>query len=232
MEANEERYQRLMSANITITKEEAQTIAQKAIDDLGIQDMYLITAERALLNPYYGLPADGTDKGGFVFEYVRQSGGIAGFIRRSWSGSSNENPPEYRPPFEQENITILVTDDGIESFSWRGCAEVIETVSENAELLPFEDVIERVKERIFIERAYEAGFDTTQTITINVDTAELRVGYIDVKDELNQALLVPVWMFQTTGALTAKDGRTFSGMMDEIYIFNAIDGGYIHESFG
>ncbi len=67
---------------------------------------------------------------------------------------------------------------------------------------------------------------------IDVDAVELRVGYIDVKDKLNQALLVPVWMFQTTGAVTANDGRTFSGMMDEIYIFNAIDGGYIHESFG
>ena len=232
MKSNEERYQKLMSANISITKDEAQAVAQKAIDELNIQDMYLITAERALLDPYHGLPSDGSDKGGYVFEYVRQSGGIAGFIRRSWSGNPSENPPEYRPPFEQESVTVVVTDDGIESFLWIGCAQVIETASENVELLPFEDVIERLEERIFIERAYEAGFDTTQTITINVDTAELRVGYIDVKDELNQALLVPVWMFQTTGALTANDGRTFTGMMDEIYIFNAIDGGYIHESFG
>ena len=232
MKSNEERYQKLMSANISITKDEAQAVAQKAIDELNIQDMYLITAQRALLDPYHGLPSDGSDKGGYVFEYVRQSGGIAGFIRRSWSGNPSENPPEYRPPFEQESVTVVVTDDGIESFLWIGCAQVIETASENVELLPFEDVIERLEERIFIERAYEAGFDTTQTITINVDTAELRVGYIDVKDELNQALLVPVWMFQTTGALTANDGRTFTGMMDEIYIFNAIDGGYIHESFG
>ena len=232
MKSNEERYQKLMSAEISITKDEAQAIAQKAIDELGIQNMYLITAERALMNPYHGLPSDGSDKGGYVFEYVRQSGGIAGFIRRSWSGNPSENPPEYRPPFEQESVTVVVTDDGIESFLWRGCAQPIETVSENVEMLPFEDVIERLKERIFIERAYEAGFDTTQTITINVDTAELRVGYIDVKDELSQALLVPVWMFQTTGALTVNDGRTFSSMMDEIYIFNAIDGGYIHESFG
>ena len=232
MKSNEERYQKLMSANISITKDEAQAVAQKAIDELNIQDMYLITAERALLDPYHGLPSDGSDKGGYVFEYVRQSGGIAGFIRRSWSGNPSENPPEYRPPFEQESVTVVVTDDGIESFLWIGCAQVIETASENVELLPFEDVIERLEECIFIERAYEAGFDTTQTITINVDTAELRVGYIDVKDELNQALLVPVWMFQTTGALTANDGRTFTGMMDEIYIFNAIDGGYIHESFG
>lgn len=232
MKSNEERYQKLMSANISIIKDEAQAVAQKAIDELNIQDMYLITAERALLDPYHGLPSDGSDKGGYVFEYVRQSGGIAGFIRRSWSGNPSENPPEYRPPFEQESVTVVVTDDGIESFLWIGCAQVIETASENVELLPFEDVIERLEERIFIERAYEAGFDTTQTITINVDTAELRVGYIDVKDELNQALLVPVWMFQTTGALTANDGRTFTDMMDEIYIFNAIDGGYIHESFG
>lgn len=231
MKSNEKRYQKLMSADISITKDEAQAVAQKAIDDLGIMDMQLITGERALLNPYHGLPSDGSDKGGYVFEYVRQSGGIAGFIRRSWSGNPDAEPPEYRPPFEQESVTVVVTDDGIESFYWNGCAQVIETASENVELLPFEDVIERLKDRIFIERAYEAGFDTTQSITINVDTAELRVGYIDVKDELNQALLVPVWMFQTTGALTVKDGRTFSGMMDEIYIFNAIDGGYIHESF-
>ena len=232
MKSNEERYQKLMSAEINITKDEAQSVAQKAIDDLGIIDMQLIIGERALLDPYHGLPSDGSDKGGYVFEYVRQSGGIAGFIRRSWSGNPSENPPEYRPPFEQESVTVVVTDDGIESFYWNGCAQPIETASENVELLAFEDVIELLKERIFIERAYEAGFDTTQTITINVDTAELRVGYINVKGELNQALLVPVWMFQTTGALTAKDGRTFTGMMDEIYIFNAIDGGYIHESFG
>lgn len=223
MKTNQECYDKLMAAPVSMSVDDARTVAQKAIDDLKIQDMQLLTEERAIL--------EDSGQGGYVFEYVRQSGGIAGFRQIHGGFTTQKVEPEYRPPFEQEIITVLVTDDGIQSFLWRGCAKPVETVTENAKLLPLEAVTERLKKQIFIERAYEAGLDTTQTITINVNTAELRTAYINVKDKLNEVLLVPAWVFQATSQLTAKDGRVFTSSADT-YVFNAIDGGYMTDVYG
>ena len=223
MKANQERYDELMSAPVSITMEDAQAIAQKAVDTLQIKDMQMLTSGRAILEE--------SGKGGYVFEYIRQSGGIAGFQNTNGGLTSQKIEPEYKPPLEQEIVTVLVTDDGIQSFQWRGCAKVAETMTENAKLLPLEDVIERLKKQIFIERAYDAGFDTTQNITVSVNKAELRTAYINVKDHLSEVLLVPSWVFEATSKLTAKDGRVFTSNADT-YVFNAIDGGYMTDVFG
>ena len=228
-QAAEEIYERLKLVKIEITLEDAQAQAQQVLHDFGIEGMYLLSAQRALLEPYSELTPGVTDEGGYAFEYVRQSGGIPGYGRRSYGYFNGEEPPEYSPPFEQENVRILVTQEGIMAFSWEGSARVVETVTENTELLKFEEVIERFKDRVFYESAFGIKNDySMQGAMIDVDAVELRVGYINVKDNVRQAMLVPVWVFKTTTSYIRSDGKT-RGRNHDSYIFNAIDGGYIKE---
>jgi hypothetical protein len=63
--------------------------------------------------------------------------------------------------------------------------------------------------------------------TIYVKTAELRVGYIGVKDNPDQAMLVPVWAFETEMGFYNDYLKKEERYHDNTYMLNAIDGGVI-----
>ena len=203
--------------------------AEKAIADLCIEDMALVNEERAVLRAFdlWGISNDMPDIEGYVFEYVRSSGGISGYQLTSWSSGGDEQQPDYSPPFFQEMMTIAVSEAGVEYFSWSGMAQVAETVSDNVTLLPFEDIQQALIDQIYYENAPETD---RETITINVLSAELRVGYISVKDNTQQAMLVPMWVFETSETFTIE-GKTYTES-GKTYQFNAIDGGVIAPSVG
>jgi hypothetical protein len=63
--------------------------------------------------------------------------------------------------------------------------------------------------------------------TISVVSAQLRMGYINVKDDPGRALMVPVWVFDTKESyLLDLTGNQFEHDSDQ-YVLNAIDGGVI-----
>ena len=215
---------------IKITKQDAQKTAEAIIKDLKIQDMMLVNAEKAVFiafnNQYDRLGINNSlpDRGGYVFEYMRSSGGIPGYNLTSYMGPSGLQP-EYAPPFIQEQVTIIVTDLGVEYFSWDGCANVINTENENVSLIPFEKIQDKIKNQIYFKRAGLLEDEDLQNIRIVIDSMQLRTAYISVKDNLSQALLVPVWVFDTTETLTRSNGSIYTDHL--VYMLNAIDGGEI-----
>jgi hypothetical protein len=50
------------------------------------------------------------------------------------------------------------------------------------------------------------------------------MSYINVKENLNQALMVPMWVFPVKESENNAKGKTFRGN-DDTNLFNAIDGG-------
>ncbi|MDD5017662.1 MAG: DUF6034 family protein [Eubacteriales bacterium] len=210
-------------AGINISEADAAAQAQNIIDDLGIEDMVLDNAEKAILY-------DETNRGGYAFEYIRESGGIAGYQRTSWSTNAGEAEPAYSPPFFQERVAIVVTENGVEYFSWTGCAQVVETVSGNVPLLAFEKIQQDLKDQIYYKKSFELDREGLEELTVTVNSAGLRVGYISVENNVHQALLVPVWVFEVSETVTYY-GETYEVDRD-VYIFNAIDGGVIGSSYG
>ena len=229
--------------NIDLDIDDARAQAEKVISDFGITDLALVNEEKAVLGSMgnqYGVVNDLPDRGGYVFEYVRASGGIAGYQLMSFGSNGYEQEADYSPPFFQEMLTICVSEDGIEGFSWSGMAQVVETVSENVTLLPFEDIQQALIDQIYYENATRLEqFNSSESaevlgemaMTINVLSAELRVGYVSVKDNTQQAMLVPMWVFETSEADSYGDeaGEPYES---KTYQFNAIDGGVIMPSVG
>ena len=217
--------------NIDLDKDDARAQADKVLVDLGIDDMALVNEEKVALRSYdnlWGLVNDLPDKGGYVFEFMHQSGGLAGFQPTSWGGNSQEEPPDYSPPFDQERVTIAVSDEGVEIFYWDGLAQVVETVSENVTLLPFEDIQQNLIDQIRYKESFQLDGSVMTNYKVTVTSAELRTGYIGVKDNVKQALLVPIWVFKTEvsyyNALLEEEQTEYD---DDAYMFNAIDGGVI-----
>ncbi len=222
---------------------DARAQADKVISDLGIKDMALVNEEKAVLpslGDQYGVCSNRPDCGGYVFEYVRASGGIPGYQLTSFGTDGYDQEPDYSPPFFQEMLTICVSEDGIEGFSWSGMAQVVETVSENVTLLPFADIQQALVDQIYYENAPKLeqfneseSADVLGEMAVKVDVllAELRVGYISVKDNTQQAMLVPMWVFETTETHSYGDERG-EPFASKTYQFNAIDGGVIMPSVG
>jgi len=201
-------------------KEAYLAMAKKTMDDLQIKDMMLVSAEKYVFDDANNKPL----KGGYYFEFMRQSGGIAGYRLTSWMTHKDEEPPQYTLPFMQEQVSISVSDAGVESIFWSGSVKAVETVSENVGLLPFDQIQERAKKQIFYKNSFRQG-SSLEKLTVNVTSAELLTGYINVKDHPDQALLVPMWVFHTTEIMTF-DGKAHRGNKLD-YLFNAIDGGVI-----
>lgn len=210
-------------SKITITQEQAEAKAQSVIDDLGIKDMMLEKAEKAV-------SPDAPDKGAYQLRYMRQSGGIPVYMFDGFGWSDGEDPPAYTQPFREECLIMIVTEDGVEGFSWGGCANTIETVNENVTLLPFDKVQQTIKDQIFYKKSFETGSYGMKDNKVIVTSAELRMGYIGVKDNPGQALIVPVWVFETDAShfnTTMGEEQRWS---DNVYMLNAIDGGVIEPS--
>jgi hypothetical protein len=215
-------------SKISITEDEAQTLATKIIDDLNIKDVALVNAEKAVLiafdNTYdnQSIISDKMDTGGYIFEYVRSAGGIPGYFLNGYFGASE---PDYAPPFYIETITIIVTDNGVEYFVWDSISEKVGTVNENVALLPFEDIKTRIIDQIIFKRTPALNSTDIQSIDIDIIDAKLRVSNIGVAGDVDQALIVPVWAFDTKETMKYKNGEETTMYLS--HMLNAIDGGEI-----
>ncbi len=206
-----------MFGKVAVTPQEATAVADNVISNLGIKDMMLIGAEK------YVTP-DTPEKCGYEVQYARQCGGIAGYVPESYGWNNGEEPPKYSPPFYEEELYVRVSKDGLESLIWRNCAKAVETVYENTQLLPFESIKQALKDRITYKTRFNGGLGRVN-YAVKVTSAELRMGYIDIKGNAKQALMVPVWFFRTRETWT-RGGKTVLGN-EETYKFSAIDGGAV-----
>ncbi len=235
-DARKKRYEAIFASIPDSVKEEYLAKAQKAMDDLGVKDVVLVKTDKVALQ---GAADTKPQKGGYLFEFMRASGGIAGYMPQGGSRHKDEEPPAYTIPFMQEQVDVTVSDGEIAAFHWYGQVKVTETQSENVALLPFDQIQEKVKNQIYYKDSFLFKSPFTQGMTDNVTSAELRVGYIGIKDHPGQALLVPIWVFHTQQSMTIptdprypeKGSKTMPGNRED-YMFNAIDGGVIEIDFG
>jgi beta-lactamase regulating signal transducer with metallopeptidase domain len=215
-----ERLKKLDTVDYAITVEAARAVADKAIADLDIRGLQMTSTCRALIGNAFG-----PQKGGYYFEYTRTLGGLTPYERRAYSVSLDEEPPAYAPPFTQENVTIGVSDEGIADFSWSGCVKTVGTVSESSALKPFDEIQQALIKHARYKYSFNLDGDNLKSRTVNILSAKLYAGYIDVKGNEKQVLLVPVWVFGTSETWAMKDKIETSDR--EELILNAIDGGVI-----
>lgn len=209
--------------SVTLKQEDARKAADKAISDLGIEDLTLTGAGRAVSLEY-------TDKGGWKFEYVRQNGGIPA----DTAVVTTDDPMQSMYCYP-ERLSVLVTEDGIQEFDWFCCADVNEEVFENAQLLPFEEIkkaaIESIRNKTSGKLGYKVYKSSGREIKgygmedykLKLKSARLTDAYTYTDDYPAGALLVPVWVFETE--LCYYDPvREITFTEDETYMLSATDG--------
>lgn len=222
--------------------------AQQLLDGLGISGMQIQTCEKAVYKEFPPLQnnwntpdnytAEIPDKNACSITFVRECGGIPCAISPLGDSIGDAKlEAVYSSPFYVEEGHMLLAEDGtVLSFYWNGGAAVVEQVADNTELLPFDEIKQRIAEKIVYDNTYY--YDEDYPIEENgsklrcvIDEVRLAMTYINAKDDPHRALIVPVWEVVAKVYPTYMDesGNEIEGnhMGDYSILINALDGGFV-----
>lgn len=147
-----------------------------------------------------------------------------------------------------ERVEITVIKDGIIEIVWKNPCELGEIITDNANIIGFEEAAKIFEHQIIITYEPKAKSDLYENVEINVDNIEL--GLLRIKKQNSsgdeQGLYVPVWVFfGEVKAISSKAGIDY-GCFEIMYndnralpegpypvlTINAIDGSIIDASLG
>lgn len=227
------------TTGLSLSLSDAIQQAQDLLTKLGIDYMDVGYTDMGVA---YGREGEDTDNHPrcYLIYFTRTVDGIP--TTYDWqTGATTEND-NYDIVWSYERITVGVDDSGIVQFVWAGNAALAEKMTENAQLMPFEDVKERFKQGM--KNAYIYPDDpsaleqsATNWTHFDIDRVVLGMTRIKLKDNGGYSL-VPVWDFfgkETTEWVNAEGepGTTVADDGSRSFLtINALDGTIINRTFG
>ncbi len=226
--------------DVTISQEDAKAKAKALISALGVENMVCYSADK-MYGGSYEMTVDGS-------EYVNPRKCVW-FLR--YSRSVENVPVTYTvydcmkveddaqsAPWGYEDMTFAIDDSGFVGFTWRSPYAVSDTVTQNANLISFDDVtdvFETMSMAVHAWDGYAEGSPNLKAVDIKVDHIEFGLTRITEENKRDSGLLIPVWdFFGTTTQIIEQNGQTreFSDGPIPILTINAIDGSVINRSLG
>ena len=197
--------------------------AIRLLEDLGIKGMQLVSYEKAMLSRErdkedYTIPA-------CYVQFVRECGGIPSRSPRNFSFSRDQDYSElYCAPFDSEYVNMFISEEGVESFSWGGMAQVLERTAKNTTLMPIEQMKQRILDHVYFMNAAWLDHAQSGSKRVKIDEMRLVTTYINAKDDTERVLIVPAWyiMAQEEYWFDQTDGWSQGNQKE--FMINALDG--------
>ncbi len=219
------------AGEIQISKETAAAVAQYLINELGIQNMAQSDIEKAQFFAEKGLKPNGSEyiSKGYYIEFAFSYDGLDTVLFKGGGMNKNEEF-EYSAPCHPEEISIYVDESGqVQMFYWTGPLKISETVTDNAPLMPFEKMQERIRKQIF----YKCSFLEGEDVSITVNKIGMKLAMIPIQDKTDEYMYVPAWYVSYTkkwavDAINDTGKHTTEMTDDDLIVLNAIDGGAVN----
>lgn len=210
--------------DISISKDNAIDAAQKLLHEIGVDDMTAASLEKALLcNSILDVYTDDEKplSEGYLIKFVRNVDGITGASNDEIIFSINDDFA-YRAPLCPENILIYVDEAGEpQSFLWQYPLVIEEKTNDSVELIPFEDMQQRIRDMLIFISARDKEQKT-------IDRVELHMTIVDVRDKPKEAMYVPAWYVCYSKKVDdMTDGSSW--IQNYRLVLNAVDGGRVLE---
>ena len=231
--------------NLNLTPTEAQMEAERLIGEIGIRDMaadrvYLMQEkvldggnEGVIINDK--LPKDYAYQYLYEIRFCRKVNGCSVVMPSFMGSSSIHSETEYAPEWSYEELYVRIGNDGVCAFSYLAPLEVVETVVEDAKLMPFSDILAIAEKMLPV--LYESQLNEPyyyREMTFDIDRITLSLQRVAEQDNLNYGLLVPVWCFWGTDRHVNRDGtplqNEYAGQCGDpcgylpLLCVNAVDG--------
>ena len=203
---------------VAISGEDAVAAAQNMLHELGIDYMAADSQEKAKryasIESAFAPDQEPLSKG-YLIKLARNIDGITGITDHA-VGVYGKEEIHYNAPLYPEEIQVYVDETGkAQSFVWTHPLGIEEKVTENAALLPFEDVKQRIRDMLTFINSYNSEPTEVTSIKMNITI-------VDVKDHPEQAMYVPAWFIYYT--------VNYGDIQQEYTLaLNAIDGGRVLE---
>lgn len=182
-----------------------------------------------------------TEKYGYRVNCVREIAGVktprAGFS----SGGLLVDGQDFKPQWFYENISACIDAQGIYQLAWYAPVKVTETVMDATKLMPFDEIMDRFRKQIWIEKEPWIVLDESivrddefiSDMQIELSRITLSLQRVMEKNRFDSGLMVPVWNFWGTTVSTWTNVKTRatreSVEQNELSLLsiNAIDGSII-----
>ena len=153
-------------------------------------------------------------------------------VIRPTNRSSSGDEAEPRPSWSYEKLAVSLRNKDVYGFTYGGPLVLGKTLVEDAQLMPFDAVMERFDQMVRVK--YEGmmkdpGYGNIQSMEVQVDRIELSLERVAQPDNINGGLLVPVWSFYGS-ILCTRPEDSFDHVFDHTMPFltlNAVDGNLI-----
>ena len=200
--------------------------AIELLEELGIEGMQLKSYEKAMFSRERDQEEDHTIPGCYV-EFVRECGGIPSLSQSGGSFSQEQDYSElYCAPFGLESVEMIISEEGVERFSWRSMAQVVERVAENTALMPLDEIKQDILNHVyFMNGAWLDGERGEKRIKI--EEVRLVTTYINAKDDPERVLIVPAWHITAQEEYLSNQTEGWTSWIQgnqEDFMINALDG--------
>ena len=112
---------------------------------------------------------------------------------------------DYSKSYPNETLAVAVDDSGILQFLWEAPYTIIKKVTDNVELLPFMDVISKIKKQIMYYYTYNEN-EKTVIDTYEFKCIKLQLSYLHIpkKNDDTHRYLIPVWYIHGAPNVTGR----------------------------
>jgi len=174
--------------NVIITLNGATKIAEDFLTQMNIDSMDIIFIEAGEIVQRGKEKAE--DKECYILHYGKATDGFSETYETS-SGMNSQSYSEYR---KYERMSFYIDDSGIFNFEWTNPLEINETVLQTPALLDFLEIQSIFEQQVKYANVWDDDEKMVERIFV-VDTIELGLMRINIKDNSEEYLLVPVWDF-------------------------------------
>jgi hypothetical protein len=200
--------------DVSLDQKTAEQYAIQAAHDIGASNLAVASMEKARIIRRYTYEVLSV---GWMVTLCRNDGGSLPIdvSRMGFGGALQYEPSEFMAPWPPETLSVYIDGKGVGWLNWKNPVTAISVENENVQLMPFDQIKEKVKNIIKFGTKWSDNVEQT-TINITVQSLTLTNTIMKVDDSSDYAVLAPTWLIKyadqnAAGAIT-------------IIAINAIDG--------
>lgn len=204
----------------SISVEDAQKVADQALRDLNADPNMLLSCHTKSV--FY--KNETATSAAWGFRYMRDCNGLQASFVSGWDIWKGSPDPVNAAPWDAEGIFVIVDNEGIAMFDTRGAGKHKSVLYNNVALMPFDDILKRIKQQLVYNHAYQEA--SMEEYSVTVREIKLVSSLVNIKDHPDVGRLIPAW------DVVYDYYERYAGEK-EPYVYhchtylNAIDGSYI-----
>jgi hypothetical protein len=228
--------------------QDARALAEKTVAGLGAE---LTLAQTGAVCLDYSTAGEESDDSpdpdampqAYVFYFMRSVAGVPTTYTEDECASLTSMEDNYTKPWRYEKMRVVVDDTGVADFEWVSPMRVLDTMTGNVQMLPWDEIYGVFTKMIVTSNAWAVSKESGNTkCTFTVARITLGLSRISAKDRPDEYMLVPVWDFigyhtienpRMSQADMAEQAKNMSAMLGmSTLTINAVDGSIIDRGFG